>query len=79
MTVLPVSEDIPDFDGKAVYSAAVKIVGALDLADMVVRMDDDLCLFVKLRCVNVAHGVDARGDLKRVQTLKILDAEVTHG
>jgi hypothetical protein len=40
-------------------------------------MDDIVRLKVELRCINVGHGVDARGDLKRVQTLKVLEAEIT--
>jgi hypothetical protein len=82
VTVMPLpapdpAPSIPDFEGHQVHSTAVKIVGTIDLADLVVRMDDIVRLKVELRCINVGHGVDARGDLKRVQTLKVLEAEIT--
>ena len=82
MTVMPLptpqpEPTVPAFEGKPVHGTTVKIVGTIDLDGLVVGMDDIVSLKIEARCISIAHAVDARGDLKRVQTLKTLEAEVT--
>lgn len=79
MTVLTIhaEPEIPTFEGKPVHSTKVKLVSStgMEIDNAVLFMDDIACMKVELRCIGIAHLVDAKGDLVRVQTLKVLDAD----
>jgi hypothetical protein len=70
---------IPDFEGKEVEFTAAKIVsvGALEVDDMVWRIDDYVRMVVECRVLKVGHDVNEKtGKLVRVHTLKAIDTKV---
>lgn len=70
--------DIPHFEGEDVVATAAKItsVAALEIEDMVFRMDESVKLVVEARVVGVEHRANKDGKLVRVHTLKALDSLV---
>lgn len=68
--------DIPAFEGHPVDFTRVKLSAAGDLqVDAVNRIDDIVRLYVEGRVVRVDHVVDeASGRMKRVHTIKVVDA-----
>lgn len=74
--LLPV---IPPFEGLDVHATSLKIVNsaALDLPDVVLRVDDIIHILVEARVMSVNHIVhEASGRLVRMQTAKPLEAKL---
>lgn len=67
---------IPSFEGKEVHTTKVKFVSpaGLDIDNAVFFMDDIACMKVELRCIGINHVVNAKGEIERVQTVKVLEA-----
>jgi hypothetical protein len=68
---------LPDFEGQPVMFSRLKLtsVSDLEVVDEANRMDDLVRLYVEGRVVRIDHVVDERsGQLKRVHTVKIIDA-----
>lgn len=68
---------LPDFEGHPVDVARIKLTSVSDLEGPVDanRIDDIVRMVVEGRVVRVDHVVDeASGRLRRVQTVKVLDA-----
>lgn len=72
--------EIPEFEGKPVASATLKIAGGIsglpDDPNLVVGIDDRVRVAVVARVVEVKHIVDAStGELVRQQILKFVSAD----
>jgi hypothetical protein len=68
---------LPDFEGQTVDFARLKLTSVSDLEvnEEANRMDDLVRLYVEGRVVRIDHIVDERtGKLKRVHTIKVVDA-----
>lgn len=69
---------IPDFEGKEVHTAKIKVntTTALEF-DAVVRMDDIVRVVVEARVNDVSHKVNERhGTLERIQSLRVLNVDI---
>lgn len=67
----------PSFEGAEVHAAHLKISAsaALDLSDVVVKVDDVIEIVVQARVTGVNHSVHTTsGQLVRVQTAKAVEA-----
>lgn len=78
--VTPIVPPIPMFEGKPVAGTSLKITStaALDVGDLVLKVDDIIRITVDARVSAVHHNVNERtGDLFRVQTVRPLSVEIT--
>lgn len=67
---------LPDFEGQPVHYTRMKLAAVSDLeaGDDAVRLDDVVKMYVEGRVTRVDHVVDEAGKLKRVHTIKVVDA-----
>lgn len=68
---------LPDFEGQPVEFSRLKLTSVTDLEvnEEANRMDDLVRLYVEGRVMRIDHVVDERtGKLKRVHTIKVVDA-----
>ncbi len=67
---------LPDFEGLPVELTRLRLISAsdLELSDDPMRIDDVVRLYVEGRVTRVEHVVADNGKIKRVHTVKVVDA-----